>query len=154
MMDSILILLRDTIEDTILKDERIPRKRKEWVTEVSFKAVCDSFRENLTLNNISSLSDLFSDEMAFKNNYIVNNIINSVSNDLGKKTELKDKAKEVATSIVSGIVCALWGQIHASDKGHVSLNLLIDIFSGTRDEEVVEELEEEPAGTISLVLDI
>lgn len=154
-MDSILILLKDAVEDAVRKNVYIPGNKKDFAVEVSVKAVCDSFRKYLIPDNISNLISLFSGHCDLKGSYIVNAMREDLKNELHRKLGMDKEAENVTKSIVHQVICAFWGEINAPKGMGFNVDTLVYIFSGKRETQRAEVFKEETMRSdMSLLLEI
>ncbi|GHV17683.1 hypothetical protein FACS1894169_13280 [Bacteroidia bacterium] len=105
MLDGILDLIKDQALGAITNNANVPDDKKEAAIETTTNAIADGLKNNLSLDNVSSLLGLFSSgDSATTNNQTVNSIQTSVVSSLSEKVGL---SKEVAGSIASAVVPAL-----------------------------------------------
>ena len=154
-MDSILILLKDAVEDAIRKNVYIPAKRKDLAVEISVKAVCDSFRKYLIPDNMSNLMSLFSGHCDLKSSCIVNAICIELANELRKKMGGDNNSEKIAKQVVHQVICAFWGEMNVPKGAGFSVDTLVYIFSGNRQTERSMVLNEKAlAGDLPLLLEV
>lgn len=104
MLDGILDLIKDQALGAITNNADIPDDKKEAAIETTTSAVADGLKNNLSLDNVSSLLGLSSGGDSASSNQTVSSIQTSVVSSLSEKVGL---SKEVAGSIATAVVPAL-----------------------------------------------
>ncbi|MFV0537280.1 MAG: DUF937 domain-containing protein [Dysgonomonas sp.] len=104
MLDGILDLIKDHALGAITNNADVPDDKKDAAVETTTSAIVDGLKNNLSLDNVSSLLGFSGGESDSANNQTVNSIQTSVISSLSEKVGL---SKEVAGSIASTVVPAL-----------------------------------------------
>ncbi|MDR1706429.1 MAG: DUF937 domain-containing protein [Prevotella sp.] len=131
MLDGILDLIKDQALGAITNNADVPDDKKSAAVETTTNAIVDGFKNNLSLDNVSSLLGLSGDDSALTNNQTVNSIQTSVISSLSEKVGL---SKEVAGSIAAAVVPALL-QLLSKKSGDTndsfSFDSLLQSFTGS-----------------------
>ncbi|MFT4221403.1 DUF937 domain-containing protein [Dysgonomonas sp.] len=131
MLDGILDLIKDQALGAITNNADVPDDKKGAAVETTTNAIVDGFKNNLSLDNVSSLLGLSGDDSALTNNQTVNSIQTSVISSLSEKVGL---SKEVAGSIAAAVVPALL-QLLSKKSGDTndsfSFDSLLQSFTGS-----------------------
>lgn len=104
MLDGILDLIKDHALGAITNNADVPDDKKDAAVETTTNAIADGIKNNLSLDNVSSLLGLSDGDSDLTNNQTVNSIQTSVISSLSEKVGL---SKEVAGSIASAVVPVL-----------------------------------------------
>lgn len=129
MSQEILDLIKDNVMNIITNNDSVPNEKKGQAIEATSQALFEGFKNNISLDNLSSLANLFSGE---KNNLASNQFVNGVQNDvvssLIQKVGLsKAVADTIAVAVVPMVIKAFSSKIN--DSSSFNLNSLIDLFS-------------------------
>ncbi len=103
MLDGILDLVKDQALGAITNNANVPANKKEAAVETTTDAIVDGIKNNISLDNITSLLGIGGDS-DLSSNQMVSSIQTSVVSSLSEKVGL---SKEVAGSIAAAVVPAL-----------------------------------------------
>lgn len=131
MLDGILDLVKDQALGAITNNADVPDDKKEAAVETTTSAIVDGLKNNLSLDNISSLLGIFSGgDSTASTSQTADSIQTSVVSSLSEKVGL---SKEVAGSIASTVVPALL-QLLTKKSGDAndsfSFESLLESFTG------------------------
>ena len=131
MLDGILDLIKDQALGAVTNNTDIPDDKKEAAVETTTSTIMDGLKNNLSFDNLSSLTGLLGGEnSATSDNTMVNSLQTSVVSALSEKVGL---SKEVAGSIASTVVPALL-QLLSKKSGDTndsfSFESLLESFTG------------------------
>lgn len=132
MMDAVLMLMKESVEDAVRADSRIPSGRKDIATEVCMKAVADAFKKCFVSDDVSSAGQFFLDSMDFKSYLVTNSIKDTVRRGLAVKIGLVKDLDNVTDAIVHQILDSIKKKIAAQDEAEFTLDSLVYVFSGRR----------------------
>lgn len=129
MLEGILDLIKDQAMGAITNNANVPADKKEAAVETTTDAIVDGIKNNISLDNITSLLG-FGGDSDSSSNQMVSSIQTSVVSSLSEKVGL---SKEVAGSIAATVVPALL-QLLSKKSGDsndsFSFESLLESFTG------------------------
>lgn len=132
MLDGIIDLIKDHALGAI-NSAGVPEDKKDAALETTTSTIVDGLKDNLSLDNLSSITGLLGGNSAsLASNPMVSSIQNSVVSALSTKVGL---SQSVANTIATAIVPALLGLLSkksADSKDSFSFESLIESFSGRK----------------------
>jgi len=132
MLDGILDLIKDHAQEVVEK-AGVPADKQEAAVETTASTIVDGLKDNLSLDNVSSIMGLFGGESsssAIASNPIVSSIQTSVVSALSSKVGL---SPAIANTIASAVVPALMGMLSKkSNDSNDSFDFgsLLESFTG------------------------
>lgn len=131
MLNSILGLVKETVANSIAGNGDVPTAQKEKTVNVTTDAVTDGLKKNLTLDNLSNITDLFKKGSSTKSNPITNNIVEMVSSSLVKKVGLSASvANMISTTVVPMVMKAISGKVNDPKEEGFDIKSIIAGLSG------------------------
>jgi len=131
MLDGILDLVKDQALGAITNNAGVPDNKKDAAVETTTNALVEGLKDQLSLDNISSIVGLFTENSSdAANNPMVTSLQSSVVSSLGEKVGL---SKEVAGSIAATVVPALLKLLSkksGDSNDSFSLESLLESFTG------------------------
>ncbi len=132
MLDNILGMVKNTVGNMISNNNAVPEDKKGQTIDTATQAIGDGLKQNLNMNNLSSLTNLFKGGgQASGSNPIVSSITNNVVNALMQKVGLpQSTSNSLASGIVPAVMSMLSGKAKDPNEKGFDLQSLISTFSG------------------------
>ncbi|NDV66742.1 DUF937 domain-containing protein [Bacteroides sp. 224] len=131
MLDGILNLVKETVIKSISNNENVPEAKRADAVNVTTEAVTNGLKENLTLGNLSNITDLFKKGSSATKNPITNNIIEMVTSSLIQKIGLSQSvANMISTTVVPMVMKAISGKVNDPNEKGFSIESILESVSG------------------------
>lgn len=131
MLDGILDLIKTQAQEAVAT-AGVPADKQDAAVETTASTIVDGLKENLSLDNVSSIMGLFSGDSSSSvaNNSVINSIQGSVVSALSSKVGL---SSDIANTIATTVVPALMGMLSqkSNDSGDsFDFGSLLQSFTG------------------------
>lgn len=132
MLDNIVNLVKDQVLSSITGGNvEIPADKKDAIVDTTTESLMDGLKSNFTLDNLSSLTSMFSGDNSATSNNITSGLQSNVVSALSEKVGLgKDLSSTIASTVIPAVISMFQQKTNDPNDSTFSIESLMKMFGG------------------------